>query len=299
MVHTIYSEMRVLFIVNPVAGGALKDLSRLVSGYLDLTQYSFDIVYTEYAGHAELLAKNSDADIIVAVGGDGTVNEVGRALIGTNKILAIMPTGSGNGLAKHLGFNSFKDAFDSINHVNTFQMDVGLIDDRVFFCTCGVGLDAEVSAMFANSKRRGLIMYCIDTIKAWNKYHSHKYTIIVDGISRIEDAMLITVGNASQWGNNAFITPLASVCDGLLDITVLRRFSILNVPLILLQLITKRLYRNRKVAHYEGEDITIIRDNHGPAHYDGTPICCGKSIHISLLKNKVRVLAANSSSKTV
>ena len=283
--------MRVLFIVNPVSGGLVKNISNYPSRYLDLKKYNYDIVYTEYAGHAVSLAKESNADIVVAVGGDGTVNEVGRALIGTDKILGIIPCGSGNGLARHLGLSNYMKAFDSINQFQTIQMDTGLINERVFFCTCGVGLDAEVSQMFANSKRRGLLLYCIDTIKALVNYTPHRYDITIDGDIYTDEAILITVGNANQWGNNAYITPLASICDGMLDITVLRDFNFLGIPRLLLQLLTGRLYNNRKTTHYKGKSIVINRTDAGPAHFDGDPITMGKTISISLSERKLRVLS--------
>lgn len=283
--------MRVLFIVNPIAGGIIKDFSVYPARYLDITKHKYNIVYSEYAGHAEVLARDSNADIVVAVGGDGTVNEVGKALIGSEKILGIIPCGSGNGLARHLGFSNHWEAFNSINQVQTIQMDTGLINGCVFLCTCGVGLDAEVSQLFANSKRRGLLVYCVDTIKAWKNYSPQQYDITIDGITYTEKAMLITVGNANQWGNNALITPLASICDGMLDVTVLHDFCFFNTPRLLTQLLTGRLYNNRKISHYKGKTIIINRADIGPAHFDGDPIAMGRTINISLSNRKIRVLS--------
>ena len=282
--------MKILFVVNPIAGGIIKNFSKYPSLYLDHSKCSYDIVFTEYAGHAELLAKDSDADIIVAVGGDGTVNEIGRALIGTRKVLGIIPCGSGNGLARHLGLTNYLDTFEAIKHCHITQMDVGLINENVFFCTCGIGLDAEVSSLFADSNKRGFLMYCIDTLKAWIHYSPKKYVITVDGTTYTEEAILVTVGNANQWGNNAQITPEASICDGALDITVLHEFKTKSIPRIILQLLTGHLYNNRSAIHYRGKNIHIQRSTSGPAHFDGDPLYLEKTINISLANRKVRVL---------
>lgn len=283
--------MKILFIVNPMSGRAVRHFSEIPRKYLNLSQHSYEIVLTEYAGHAEVLAKDSNAEMIVAVGGDGTVNEVGRAVIGSDKIMGVIPCGSGNGLARHLGLSNYQKAFDAINRVDSTHIDVGLINGHEFFCTCGIGLDAEVSFLFSNSEHRSLMGYSIDAIKAWRSYALQNYSITVDGINVQEKAVLITVGNANQWGNHAFITPFASVCDGVLDVTVLHDFNFLDSPRLIIQLFSGRLYNNRKVNHYRGKDIAISRNESGPAHVDGDPISMGRMIHISVSNMKLRILS--------
>ena len=210
----------ILFIVNPISGQG--DKTRIVS---KLSRNNCRVVYTEYAGHAEKLAREADEDIVVAVGGDGTVNEVARGLIGTGKTLGIIPRGSGDGLALHLGLSH-----DLIRNIRTIEagktrlLDAATINGRYFFSVCGVGLDAIISERFAKSGRRGLASYIEQAIHSWKDHKSERYEIEIDG-QRIEhEAVMVTIGNSDQWGHGARVTPLADSSDGILDITVVEDF---------------------------------------------------------------------------
>ena len=283
--------MKVVFVVNPISGGADKSFLFHVQRHLDFSKISYSIVYTEYAGHAEQLARDAVADIIVAVGGDGTVNEVARGIAGSDKVLGIIPCGSGNGLAYHLGISrNYKKALSVIKEGHIVSMDEGVVCGHSFFCTCGVGLDANVSLVFSRSKKRGFLTYVTDTYKVWKQYKPEEYKIIVDGVEYAGRAMLVTVGNANQWGNQARITPLASVSDGFLDMTILQPINFLEIPAIAFLLMTGHLYRSRKVVHKKGRRMVIHRARSGVAHIDGDPVFLGDKLDISIKEGCVKVL---------
>ena len=173
---------KILYIINPISGTQRKQrIAQLADKLTDRVQFDVEIAYTEYAGHATIIATEAakrGIDIVVAVGGDGTVNEVGRALIHTHTALAIVPCGSGNGLARHLHIPlQPKKAIDIINQSVVHQLDYGTINDRPFFCTCGVGFDAFISERFASAGKRGLLTYVENTLKSGLQYKPQIYTI--------------------------------------------------------------------------------------------------------------------------
>lgn len=275
-----------LFIVNPISGKGRK--SRIVA---HLQQKGYKVVYTEYAGHAEHLAHEAKEKVIVAVGGDGTVNEVARGILGTDKALGIIPCGSGDGLALHLGISrNYKTAIRAIERGNVKAIDSGTIDGRPFFSVCGTGFDAVVSERFAKSGRRGLLNYIKQGLKTWKEYTPEKYILTIDGQKQVIDAALITVGNSSQWGNNARITPLADISDGVLDVTVVDMFSTIEMPALGYLLMTGRLDRNSNVHCYRGKHIRITRKVSGPAHADGDWFNAGTELDIKVLPGTLKVI---------
>lgn len=275
-----------LFIVNPISGKGRK--SRIVA---HLQQKGYKVVYTEYAGHAEHLAHEAKEKVIVAVGGDGTVNEVARGILGTDKALGIIPCGSGDGLALHLGISrNYKTAIRAIERGNVKAIDSGTIDGRPFFSVCGTGFDAVVSERFAKSGKRGLLSYIKQGLKTWKEYIPEKYIMTIDGQKQEIDAALITVGNSSQWGNNARITPLADISDGVLDVTVVDMFSTIEMPALGYLLMTGRLDRNSNVHCYRGKHIRITRKVSGPAHADGDWFNAGTELDIKVLPGTLKVI---------
>lgn len=275
-----------LFIVNPISGHGRKE--RIISL---LTKSGYNVVCTEYAGHAEKLARETDAKVVVAVGGDGTVNEVARGLVGTGKTLGIIPCGSGDGLARHLGISHiFRNALRVITAGKTSPLDAGRIDGRLFFSVCGVGFDAVVSERFAKCGRRGLSSYISEGLKTWKVYAPEKYSIVLDGQQLEHDAMFITVGNSNQWGNGAKITPLADSSDGILDITVVDEFKAIELPWLAGRLMTGSAHKSRRIHTYRGQNITITRSAEGPAHADGDWFPAGKTIEIKIIPHALKVL---------
>ena len=277
----------VLYIVNPIAGKKGRK-QRILS---QLKASGADIVYTEYAGHATELARSSIADVVVAVGGDGTLNEVARGLVGTEKILGLMPCGSGDGLARHLGIRgSFRHMSDVIGQGRIQTLDYAIINGRPFFSVSGVGLDAIVSERFAKAGKRGLWTYVEQAVKTWRGFAPERYTITIDGRTLEREAVLITVANSNQWGNGAKITPLARTDDGLLDITIISMFRTIDIPVLALRLMTGTIHKSRYAECLQGKEISIKRSGDGPAHCDGDYMECGNVLDISIRPETLRVL---------
>ena len=216
---------KILFIINPKSGvQSKKNIPRMVEKCIDRNRYDLSVEYTSYAGHATEItasAVEKGFDVVVAVGGDGTINEVARALVHTKTSLGVIPCGSGNGFARHIGIPmDVKKAIDFINKAEHTKIDYGKLNDIPFFCACGVGFDALVSNDFAKGNTRGLASYVQKTLIDWVDYKPEVYDVVVDSVKKKYKAFLIACGNASQFGNNAFITPFASMRDGLLSVSV-------------------------------------------------------------------------------
>ena len=166
-----------IFIINPISGNGRKNA---IIAYLEKNGHK--VIRTEYAGHAEIIARETEAETVVAVGGDGTVNEVARGIAGTSKTLGIIPCGSGDGLALHLGISrNYRTALKTIMAGKTVPMDAATVNGRPFFSVCGIGFDAVVSERFAKSGKRGLLSYIEQGLKTWREYTPDKYTIKIDG----------------------------------------------------------------------------------------------------------------------
>ena len=295
-------KKRIAFIVNPISGTHQKDtLLNLIDRKIDHTRFDYTIQYTEYAGHAPLLVKQCIADrceAVVAVGGDGTVNEIARSLVHTPVALGIIPCGSGNGLARHLQIPMEpQGAIDIINSYTLKYLDYGTINDLPFFCTCGVGFDAFVSSKFAHSSKRGALSYLDYTLREGVKYTPDTYEIEIEGETTSHKAFLIACANASQYGNNAYIAPHASMQDGLMDVTIMEPFPVIEAPQIVFQLFNKTLNHNSHIRMFRCSHITIHREKEGVIHYDGDPVMAGTEIDVRLIKAGLRVIVNNKKKK--
>lgn len=283
---------KILFIVNPIAGGRKKDLLlKEIRGLLDHKKFCEEIAFTSGPGDATRLAGSTDAGYVVAVGGDGTVHEVAKALAGTDKVLGIVPCGSGNGLALHLGIlGTALSSVRALNRCKVEKIDAGRINGEFFFCTCGTGLDAIVSDRFSKAGSRGLPTYIEQALETWKDFEPENYTIEIDGTSIERKAVLITAGNANQWGNEAKIAPGASVKDGLLDLTVIKPFKTADIPLLALELMDGRLEHNPHVETFKVRKAVITRSHSGPAHSDGDPFDCGTRIEVEIVPGCLKVI---------
>ena len=288
-------KSKIAFIINPFSGtGKKEDIPALIKQELDATVFEPEIVYTDQRGHGTKLAKefvDKDFQIIVAVGGDGTVNEVGQSLLHSNAALGIVPIGSGNGLARHLGIPmNIRKAIRQLNHSEPISMDYGIVNGRAFFCTCGTGFDAYVSTEFAKGKKRGVMSYIEKIITGYFSYKSQNYHLLGDGIDLNSKAFVITFANASQWGNNAYIAPQASVQDGKLDISIMSSFPIIAIPTLALQLFAKTIDKDLFMTTLRSKKITLMREDSGPFHYDGEPYVEGKEIQIDTIADGLKVM---------
>lgn len=293
---------KIIFVVNPVSGTQGKELIlSLLEEKIDKSKYSWEVVYTERAGHAvEIAAKAAEegTDVVVAIGGDGTVNEIARSLVHTDTALGIIPCGSGNGLARHLHIPMEpKKALEVLNNGCTDIIDYGKINGIDFFCTCGVGFDAFVSLKFAHAGKRGLLTYLEKTLLESLTYQPETYELETEnGITKYK-AFLIACGNASQYGNNAYITPQATLTDGLLDVTILEPFTVLDVPSLAFQLFNKTIDQNSRIKTFRCQRLCIRRAKAGVVHFDGDPVEADAEVNIELIKRGLRVVVPQGTEK--
>lgn len=289
------AKKSIAFIVNPISGTQDKEsILELIRKHLDAEKFDYQVARTQYAGHAFSLAKafvEEGRDAVVAIGGDGTVNEIARALVHTPVALGVIPCGSGNGLARHLRIPM--EPVGAIKVLNRFDvecLDYGKINDVPFFCTCGVGFDAFVSYKFAHSEKRGMLTYVENALLEGLKYKPDTYEIEIEGETVKYKAFLIACANASQYGNNAYIAPRASMSDGLMDVTIMEPFTVLEAPQIAIQLFNRTLSQNDKIKTFRCKNIHIHRNHPGVVHFDGDPMTAGTDIHVQLIQKGLNML---------
>lgn len=295
-------KKRIVFVVNPISGTqGKKAILKWIDERIDRSIYDYSIVRTEYAGHASQIAAaaaSDGVDMVVAIGGDGTINEIARSLVHTKTALGIIPCGSGNGLARHLHIPlEPKAAIDIINAGYLLHIDYGKINNIPFFCTCGVGFDAFVSLKFADSGKRGLLTYLENTLHESLTYQPETYEIENEEGTMKYKAFLIACGNASQYGNNAYIAPQASLTDGLMDVTILEPFTVLDVPSLSFQLFNKTIDQNSRIKTLRAKKIKIHRTKEGVLHFDGDPLMAGKELEVEIIPKGLYVVTSERKKK--
>ncbi|MBO4454521.1 MAG: diacylglycerol kinase family lipid kinase [Paludibacteraceae bacterium] len=298
----------IAFIINPISGSKetqnnKRRLPKLIMQLLDDRQWLPNIAFTEYAGHATELASQyarMGFDAVVAVGGDGTVNEVVRGLVGAqhstlnaqhSTALGIIPMGSGNGFARHLNIPIRPNkAIEMLNHSEPISVDYGLANNRLFVSTCGTGFDALVADNFAGSSKRGFMTYLQNVLKEAFAYQPQTYHIVGDGLDVTHKAFLITFANANQWGYEALIAPKASVQDGKMDIMLMSSHAILGSASLALRLFTGSIDDSHFMDTLRAREITLEREEKGPFHIDGDPVEMEKDIHIQIVPDGLKAL---------
>lgn len=289
------NKKSILFILNPISGNHDKNsIPDLIAKTLDMEKFDYQVKYTEYAGHAAAIASQCVADgidIVVAIGGDGTINEVARSLVHSETALGIIPCGSGNGLARHLCIPmDVRKAIEIINYCKIEALDYGVINELPFFCTCGMGFDAFISLKFANSGKRGPITYVENVLKEGLKYQPETYEVEDDTGATRHKAFLIACANASQYGNNAYIAPKATMTDGLMDVIIMEPFNAFDAPQISIDLFSKTLDKNSKIKTFKAKRIHIHRNEPGAIHYDGDPIMTGTDIDVHIEERGIKII---------
>ncbi|MDE6825312.1 MAG: diacylglycerol kinase family lipid kinase [Paramuribaculum sp.] len=291
-------RQRALLIINPISGTAgKKGLDRMVSASLDM---DLEVAWTGGRGDATRLACEAvdrGYHTVIAAGGDGTVNETARALCGSDTSLGIIPCGSGNGLARHLGIPvDIEGSIEIIKRNHIERCDYGLADSTPFFCTFGVGFDAAVSHKFAAARRRGRLTYVRDTFLEYLSYSPESYRISAPEVGLLtEKAFLVAVCNASQYGNNAYIAPNASMTDGLLDVTIVHSGNPLTTALVGLDLLTGFIDRNTQIHSFRTPALTITRSASGPVHLDGEPASMGPRIQLACCASALSIYTPGTS----
>lgn len=289
----------IMLIINPISGtGSKKGVAQSVTERLGSLGWEVDVRTTGARGDATRLASEAVERGyygVLACGGDGTVNETARALCGTDVALGILPAGSGNGLARHVGIPVDIDmAIDVIESDNVVASDYGTVNGRPFFCTFGLGFDAAVSHRFARQNHRGLLSYIRSCVTEYVKYRPQTYTVSANGKLLTEKAFLIAVCNASQWGNNAYIAPQASVTDGLLDITIVHSGSPIDAAVMGMDIFTGYINKNTMVRSFRAPAAVIYRNAVGEAHIDGEPMILDNILDIKCHHGKLLIFTPDS-----
>lgn len=273
---------RIYFILNPKAGnGRAKKFSNVIDA-MCAQKFDYKIGLFSNANEFNTLIKEATAGSytdVIAVGGDGTVNSIASKLVNTNICLGIIPTGSGNGLARSLRLSmDLQTALEQILKGKNTKIDFGTVNNIPFFCTSGIGFDAHIGSLFASSKKRGLQSYVKITISELMKYRSKTYSLHFNGQTLTRKAYLITVANAGQYGNDFYIAPEAKLSDGKFHVVILKPFNIFSVFGIFIRILQGKANRSGHIETYVTNELTITREEKGPIHFDGEPEQQGETI---------------------
>jgi diacylglycerol kinase (ATP) len=288
-------KKRLAFIINPISGGINKSaFPQQVAQLLNADLFDYELFYTTSTEHNKQLAQQCVAeryDVVVAVGGDGTINNTAKYIAGTEVHFGLIPLGSGNGLARHHQLNpDIKKALQTLNQFNTVSIDTGTANGTFFINLAGVGFDAHVSWMFANAPKRGFVQYAKITLSEFAKYQSHEYEIMIDGKIIHERAFIVCVANGSQYGNNAFIAPTASTSDGLFEITIIKPFKIWQMPGLGVRMFNKSLLKSANTINYSGKHVVIKRLQDGVVNIDGEPVMMPHEVDIKLIHQNLKMI---------
>jgi len=291
-------KRKALFIINPISGGKKKDgVPELIDQNLDKGVFDSTIVFSDGISHARIIASEAvnKYDVVIAVGGDGTVNEIASAIVGSNTALGVVPYGSGNGLARFLGIPmNPQHAIKTLSTGRVESIDSATVNGQPFFNMAGMGFDAHISEVFSHGKKRGFVSYIKSSMQEIATYNEQEYHIEVDGKVYNRKAFMLSIANSSQYGNNAHISPRASVQDGLLDVCVIRKFPLWRFPEMGIRMLTKAAEGTSYVEIIRGKKIKVTRQMDGPIHLDGEPQIMGTAIHINIVPNSLKVIVGQS-----
>lgn len=294
---------RILFIINPNSAKKNKErISNAIKKNINHSLFEVNVLYTEYAGHAIIISKQAVADnvdVIVAVGGDGTVNEIASQMINTASTLGIVPLGSGNGLARHLGISlNIEKSIELINEHNTLVIDTALVNNKPFISIAGVGFDAFVAERFAKGTRRGFLGYFQIIANEYLNYIPKKYIISFnDGQKITEKALFIAFANSNQFGYDTTIAPNATLQDGLLDVCVVKKPQIFRIPMIASLLLLRRVDVSPLVNIVKSNGLVVTCEQDTIVNIDGEAINFGKELNIKINPLSLKIIINQNVSK--
>ena len=274
-------KQRIRFIINPIEEN------------LDHSKFDYDIAITEYAQHAKKIAYEASLegiDIVCAVGGDGSVHEVGTALIGTQTKIAILPCGSGNGLARHLNIPmNIPKAIECINNDSSIRMDTVLVNDKPFLGIGGYGFDAIIAKKFDNYHKRGFWSYVKLVIREFAKYNPINVSVDLNGEIKTMPVVLCTIANSSEFGNGFVVSPNSSVTDGKIELCLLKPFSFWMAPTVVYRFFKRTAHKSKysEVISFKKARITLSRNI---AHYDGEPFNVKDVLNIQVVPSSLNIL---------
>lgn len=289
-----------MFVINPVSGKGkgrrpFKMIKRIDKAYRE-AGFEFAIrIWDRPDRLDEILneAIEGGFDAVVAAGGDGTINEIGRRLVGTNIAMGVIPIGSGNGFARHLGYSRRpRKAINQLVTAQAMEVDTGDFGGITFMNNAGIGIDAEVAERFARAKTRGLRTYVRLATRTFRSFKSFECKLLVDGQREYHwgNLMLIDIANGTQWGSGAKIAPLSDISDGWLEAVILEKTSIIKVPRLIKLLFQGKIYRHPNIKIVRGKTFEITRIRPGNAHVDGESVKLGATIKAKVQEKSVRLL---------
>jgi len=294
------SRQKILFIINPISGVHKKEgIPEKIAKYLDYVKYDFTICYTQYAGHATELAAQAVANgygVVVAVGGDGSVNEVARGIIGSEVSLGVIPYGSGNGMAGHLKLpiRNAKKAIEVLNTGKVTKIDIIKTSFTYFLSVGGFGFDAHAARRFRSQVMRGFFSYMIATAREiLYHYKPEPATIVIDDIEIERDVYLFTAFNSSQYGYRLGVFPATSMHDGIMDVIVLRSFPLTRLLRIFTALMLKRPDLVPEAESFRAKKIRIIGNSKRVYQFDGDHFIFHDDLEMEVVPNALNIIVAN------
>lgn len=289
-------KRNLLFIVNPISGiGKQKKIEELLESNIDSTLFDYTVRYTERIHHGKELAREAVAqgcfDAIVAVGGDGSVNDVVSGMAGSNMTLGIIPCGSGNGLARNLKIPlTPSHAIEVLNHYKIAEIDTIYLNDRVVTSIAGIGFDARVARRMKQARVRGLQAYAKIILTDYPTYKEHTFRLSIDGNEIERKAWFISFANSNQFGYNTAIAPLAKLDDGLIDVCIVDRIPLLHLPLTAPLMYLNHFELSQHVEYFKANEVTVFNNDEKWVNIDGEGERIGTELHFRNIRKSLKVL---------
>jgi diacylglycerol kinase (ATP) len=295
LLDAILAPEQICFIVNPRAGSAAKTrIPDLLDKYLNHKRFIYGIKYTDHQGHATELTKiaiDEGFTTIVAVGGDGSINEVAKALVGTDVKLGILPAGSGNGLAMYLGYGrQIEKAIKLLNSAKAISIDVGTLNDQPFVNVAGIGFDGLVSNLMKRSQKRGFIPYFMNSIKAGLTYAPKVCRIVTPDQTVVETCFAVVVANGPMYGYNFTIAPDAKLNDGLFSVVILKDVPKWQYFAAVPSVVSGKFYDSDFVQHFSASELTIVSEGRNYVHMDGEGLELADPLQFKVKSQCLRIL---------
>ncbi len=285
-----------LFIVNPISGiGKQKKIEDLLQQHIDHTLIDYTVRYTERIHHGTELAREAVEqgcfDAIVAVGGDGSVNDIVSGMVGSDLTLGIIPCGSGNGLARNLKIPlTPAHAIEMLNHYKVAEIDTIYLNDRVVTSIAGIGFDARVARRMKQAKARGLQAYAKIILTDYPTYKEHTFKLNIDGNEIERKAWFISFANSNQFGYNTAVAPMAKLDDGLIDVCIVDRIPLLHLPLTAPLLYLNHFELSQHVEYFKAREVTVYNNEERWVNVDGEGERIGKELHFYNMRKSLKVL---------
>ncbi|MCD4681561.1 MAG: diacylglycerol kinase family lipid kinase [Bacteroidales bacterium] len=288
-------KIKILFIINPISGtGKQKSVKALIDKHIDRDKFEYSIVYTKAGGDATKISKEAigeNFNIIVAVGGDGSINEIARSIVNTNVSLGIIPTGSGNGLANHLHIPlKLIPAIKVINRNKTTNIDTASINKHLFVSIAGMGFDGLISKKYAKVNKRGFWPYFRLVTEEFQKYKPKTYKIFIDGKKTIVDALMINFANTDQFGYNTSIAPEAKINDGMIDVAILQKPPLIKIPYLVHLLYHKKIHHSKLMQLIKAKEVVVFQKKKRVVNVDGEAIKLGKRIKVRIKPASLKII---------